>query len=300
MQHHFYLLDDDRSIRKILQNIIESNDEGVVVGQSDNGETAIREINMLRPHIVLVDLLLPDMDGIAVVETLKTLHPQTGFVMLSQVTHKNMVAKAYTGGVDFFINKPINVIEVLAVITQVKARIEMADIIQTFRRTLDTIPVMNKNAPVAAVKDVKVEIAEILSKLGIAGEYGSNEITEIILLLLEKKSGMLNEHVPMNHLYQELSARYKERHGIEISPPTLEQRVRRATNKALNNVASMGIEDYGSDWFLSTSSLFFEFNEVRKQMNYIREQSDYGGRVNTKKFLEGILHTLKKGKNEGI
>ena len=50
----YYIIDDDVNIVKILANLIEENESGEVVGNSNDGETALREILLCNPDIVLV------------------------------------------------------------------------------------------------------------------------------------------------------------------------------------------------------------------------------------------------------
>ena len=59
-----YLVDDDYAILTMLENIIIDYDLGMVIGKSFEGDIAVNEINALSPDIVIVDLLLPKVDGI--------------------------------------------------------------------------------------------------------------------------------------------------------------------------------------------------------------------------------------------
>lgn len=69
----FYIVDDDKNIIRILSNIIEKNNNFEVVGSALNGEAAFQEIMVMKPDIVLVDLLMPVMDGNTLVKSLRKL-----------------------------------------------------------------------------------------------------------------------------------------------------------------------------------------------------------------------------------
>lgn len=296
MQYNFYIVDDDRSIRQILKNIICQYDLGDVVGEADHGVKAVQEIPILNPHIVLVDLLLPVMDGISIVAELKANSSKAYFIMISQVTAKEMISKAYTHGIEFFINKPINVIEVLSVINKVKEKMKMQEVIQSFEKAMQGIHMLKglSTHGDAAYSD-KDKIKKILSQLGIIGEAGSNDIVEILLMLMETderdRNRILNQK--MSELYNRLNLRYVHQYEISSNTAAIEQRIRRAINKALSNIANLGIEDYGNELFIRYSNTLFDFGEVRKQMDFIREKSTYGGKISVKKFLEGIFVILK-------
>ena len=119
-----YIVEDDISVISILEDIVERNNLGTVCGDSDGEVADVEQILALDPDLVLIDLLMPEKDGIEVVRELKQAGCAAKFVMLSQVSDKDMIAKAYTAGVEFFIQKPINLIEVRQVVGNVKREIE--------------------------------------------------------------------------------------------------------------------------------------------------------------------------------
>ncbi|UQZ90338.1 histidine kinase [Deltaproteobacteria bacterium Smac51] len=285
----FYIVDDDRTVRKILGKIIADHDLGLVVGEAEDGAAAQKEIAALMPDIVLIDLLLPGVDGITLVTSLKNDCPKTSFVMLSQVADKDMVAKAYQSGVDFFINKPINIIEVVSVIGQVHERMSMRNIIQSLKVAIggiDSQPSRDSGRPSEEVR--RRQIKGTLAKLGILGENGSEDIVEMCLMMLGRTSGPETSR-KMSDQYALLAKKYAEEQGLSINAASVEQRIRRAISKALNNTANLGLEDYGNEFFVAFSSSFFEFTEVRRQMNFIRGVSDTQGKISAKKFIEGLV-----------
>ena len=116
----YFIVDDDQSVIYVLQNIIEQNFNDEVVGVSDHSTTALKELLVRDVDIVLVDLLMPELSGIELVKHLKKVKPHTRFVMISKVQDGDMRAEAYQSGIDFFISKPINLIEVKAVLKNVE------------------------------------------------------------------------------------------------------------------------------------------------------------------------------------
>ncbi|MFZ5969145.1 MAG: response regulator [Bacillota bacterium] len=297
MNSNFYIIDDDKGIRRVLKNIISQYDLGDVIGEADNGTDAVREIHVLNPDIVLVDLLLPGMDGISIVTEVKKMNVNATFIMISEVSSKDMVSKAYTKGIEFYINKPINVIEVLSVINKVREKMNMQEVIQSFEKAIHSMNVFKEYVGVkeASPSTDKDKIKRVLSQLGIIGESGSNDIVEMILLLFEQdhetRERLLGQK--MSELYEMLNERYKREYDVTYNVGATEQRIRRTINKALRNIANLGIEDYSNDVFVKYSNTVFDFKEVRKQMNYARDKSNYGGKISVKKFIEGIMIEVK-------
>ena len=118
----FYLIDDDKNIRNILKIIITERKLGTVCGSTGSAGDAIEDLPVLLPDIVIVDLLMPEMDGITLVAQMRPLLLDTAFIMLSQVSSKDMVASAYEAGIEYFIQKPINSIEVETVIQKTREK----------------------------------------------------------------------------------------------------------------------------------------------------------------------------------
>ena len=105
-----YILDDDNSIIRILEQIITEKNIGNIIGMSNNSLRSIKDIHSLEPDIIIMDLLMPELDGISFIEHVRKFNKFVKFIMISQVTSKDMISKAYEKGVTFYINKPINVI----------------------------------------------------------------------------------------------------------------------------------------------------------------------------------------------
>lgn len=297
MNTNFYIIEDDKVVQNILKKIILKNNLGDIVGMADNGVDAIDDIKKLKPEIVLVDLLLPKIDGIRIVSAIKKFDTKVNFIMISQVTSKEMISKAYKEGIEFFINKPINVIEVISVIEKVKESINMSKVIQSFEKAIKGIKTFNDytSSKSSKIPNHKDKIEKVLAQLGILGEAGKKDIIEIILWLLEHDGDTQKSLLKykLSDLYNYLYDRYNNEYGISTNVSAIEQRVRRAINKGLKNIANLGIEDYGNEIFIKYSSTLFEFKEVRKQMNFARGKSNYGGKISVKKFIEGIMVIIK-------
>ena len=121
----FYILDDLYSSVKNIENIVESRNLGEVIGTATSSEKAVSEILSKNPDIAIVDLLMPIKDGIKVVREVRDVNPDISFIMLSQVVDKDMIADAYKAGIEYFITKPNNVIEIENVIRRVVEKRQM-------------------------------------------------------------------------------------------------------------------------------------------------------------------------------
>ena len=128
----FYLIDDDKNVLHILKRIIRDRGLGEIAGTAENGVDALTDLTLINPDIVIVDLLMPEIDGITFVKRARSHAPNLTFIMLSQVASKDMIADAYSAGIEFYIHKPINSIEVESILRKVSESL-------TARRTLQQV-----------------------------------------------------------------------------------------------------------------------------------------------------------------
>lgn len=278
----FYIADDDLSVIHALEEIIEEENLGEILGNAQDGETAYNDLLLMHPDIVLIDLLMPERDGATLVQELSGELPETHFIMISQVSTKSMIAKAYDAGIEFFISKPINRIEVLKVIQNIIEKIHMQRKFNMIETIFKTSEATGKPMAFSEIRDDYVDkeirkIKIIFSKLGIMGEKGGDDIILICQHILKKADQS-----------QDISVRdFCEL--ISENPKAMEQRIRRAINRGLVNIANLGIEDYMNDVFIRFSSTLYDFESVKAEMDFIRGKRRDGGKINVRKFIENLL-----------
>ena len=271
-----YIIEDDVSVISVLEDIVEENNLGVICGDTDGEPADIQSILAIDPDIVLVDLLMPGKDGIQVVRELKEGGCRAKFIMLSQVSDKEMVAKAYTVGVEFFIQKPINLIEVRQVISNVRLQIENERTLKAIQQVF-AIREPEPAKPQSTQDRPRRRMKAILSQLGMAGEKGAQDIIELCAILLE-------EHTTVSRMGMfNLCAR------LDDPPRTIEQRARRALEKGMRHIASLGLEDYNNECFVRYSARLFPFQEVRNEMLFLQGKGQQRGKANLKTFLDGLM-----------
>ena len=274
-----YIVEDDISVISILEDIVEREGLGSLVGDTTEGEPDLEHILAVDPDLVLIDLLMPGKDGIQVVRELRERGSQAKFIMISLVSSKEMIAKAYTAGVEFFIQKPINLIEVRNVIRSVSKQIENERALKAIQSVFASRE--TATAPRDPQDRQRRRIKYILSQLGMAGEKGAQDITKMCLYLLEE--GQTASQMGVSALCAALSD----------GPRTMEQRARRAVEKGMSHIASLGVEDYNNELFVRYAARLFSFPEVRREMSY-HQGKGAGGKVNLKIFLDGLLVLIEE------
>ena len=276
----FYFVDDDKNIRTILKILVTERNLGECCGSSGNGDDALEDVAALHPDIIIVDLLMPDMDGISFVEKARKISPESACIMLSQVASKDLIAKAYESGIEFFIQKPLNAIEVESVIRNVLKTLSMHRTIGKVQSLFETEFSENgrqSDNPSPQSENFPSRLTNVLQKLGIIGELGSKDIITLITWLHDRSETL--EKQTLGRLLSQFSE----------NPKSVEQRIRRAASTGLVNLAHLGLEDYSNDVFTEFSNTLYNFEQVRREMDYIRRKSDKHGNVKIRSFLNALL-----------
>ncbi|ASB91241.1 response regulator [Bacillus sonorensis] len=300
----FFIVDDDRAVRSILKQIIEDEDLGEAAGEAEDGSQLEGHVLHLKQiDVLLIDLLMPGRDGI---ETIR--HLQGSFmgkiIMISQVESKEMVAEAHSLGIEYYIHKPINRIEILNVIQKVKERIELERSIQDIQSSLSRLVNVNGSGRnVLRDKNIQETGEFLLSELGIVGESGSKDLIAILQYLFDDEQTSLYEKnfPPLKQIFIRVA---EQKLGQAASPIDInreakasEQRIRRAVTHSLNHFASLGLTDFSNPKFESYASRFFDFTVISKKMKELQKDSSAGltsTRVNTKKFIQVFFLEAKR------
>ncbi len=106
--HRILIVDDDPAVRRMLAKIIEEEELALVIGEAENGLEAVELAFDLDPDLIMIDLLMPELDGIETIKKLKSKGFSGSFILLSKITDKMMVREAYKRGWNFiFTNRLI-------------------------------------------------------------------------------------------------------------------------------------------------------------------------------------------------
>ena len=167
------IIDDELAIRRFLHTVLSSEDFSL--HEAENGHAGLAAAAAFKPDIILLDLGLPDLDGIEVIRRIRewSLVP---IIVLSVREHENDKVAALNAGADDYLTKPFGVGELLA---RIKAAL---------RRSLQDVP-----EPVFISHDLQVDLTRRL--VTICGEEVSLTPTEYdILRLMVTHAGKVLTH----------------------------------------------------------------------------------------------------------
>lgn len=118
MAKNILVVDDAAFMRMMIKDILTKNGYNVV-GEAENGIKACDKYAELKPDLVLMDITMPEMDGIAALKKIKAYDPGAMVIMCSAMGQQAMVIEAIQGGAKDFIVKPFQADRVIEAVKKV-------------------------------------------------------------------------------------------------------------------------------------------------------------------------------------
>lgn len=185
------LVDDHSVVRQGLRLFLDLEEEFEIVGEAENGLQALERIEELRPDVVLMDLMMPEMDGIEAIEKGKVKFPDVEFLALTSVLEDRSLVKAVKCGAIGFLLKNTEADELCRSIkaaargvvqlspeasrrlmTALQAKDPIEDLTEREHEVLIAISKGMSNLDIAGSlsvteKTVKTHVSNVLSKLNV-------------------------------------------------------------------------------------------------------------------------------------
>lgn len=176
------IADDNREFSQILFEFISSYEEFDVVGMAKDGMETLELIEDKRPDVLLLDIIMPHLDGLEVLERIKDLDESYSpkVIILSAVGQDRITQKALKLGAEYYVVKPFN-FEVF-----IKRLKEISDIKANDQSVKEDIEVYRTNNLPQKKKSVEAKITEIIHEIGIPAHIkGYLYLREAINMVVE-------------------------------------------------------------------------------------------------------------------
>lgn len=113
MMTKILIAEDEPVIRDLIKLFLES--KGFQVSVASSGKEAIRLFNLERPNIMILDIGLPDMDGLELLSKVKTTAPDTKVIVTTGYSSDEIRQKALSLGASNYLTKPFNIHDLLRI-----------------------------------------------------------------------------------------------------------------------------------------------------------------------------------------
>lgn len=115
------IIDDDKTSRMILRTIL-LDEQYEIAGEANNGKKGIELALELKPDVVCLDNVMPEMSGLDVLRAIRAKLPQALILMVTAKADRETVQAALQGGADGYVVKPFNSGRLLAALEQARAK----------------------------------------------------------------------------------------------------------------------------------------------------------------------------------
>ncbi len=117
--HRILIVDDAMFMRAMIKDILANAGRYEVIGEAANGQEAVQKFSALKPDLITMDIVMPQMDGIEATREIIKQNPKARIVMCSALGQEALVIESIAAGAKDFIVKPFSAEKVLKVIDNV-------------------------------------------------------------------------------------------------------------------------------------------------------------------------------------
>jgi len=213
------IADDNHNLCQMLQNYIENEDDISIVGEAHNGLEALEMIQTRAPDLIILDLVMPNLDGLGVLESInaQTAVTRPKVIILTAFGQESLTHQAMTLGADYFLLKPFD-LEVLGKRIRALTRDIPAANPTHYSATLPVVSTSGSGLNLFS------EVTNVMHKIGIPAHVkGYQYIREAILMVVEDVSLL---GAVTKELYPDVAKKYDTeasrvergiRHAIELA-----------------------------------------------------------------------------------
>lgn len=214
------VVDDNEIMVDLLVDIIERDAELEVIGTANNGLDAITLIKEKEPDVVLLDLIMPKLDGLGVMEKLKNdgdVKKNLAFIVITAIGQEGITENAFELGANYYIMKPFDNNTVISRIKQVKNESRSKFIPQPKGAVYE-------NKDLYSEKNLETDVTNIIHEIGVPAHIKGYQYLRDAIMMSVNDGEMLNSITKL--LYPSIAKQHKTtpsrveraiRHAIEVA-----------------------------------------------------------------------------------
>jgi DNA-binding NarL/FixJ family response regulator len=105
LSHTILIADDNALFRKLLRSCIEQNSDWQVCGEAQDGKVAVEKVKELHPDLVILDLSMPEINGLEAARQITHIAPDTVMVMITMYGCEQLLKEAHAAGIKDVLSK---------------------------------------------------------------------------------------------------------------------------------------------------------------------------------------------------
>jgi two-component system nitrogen regulation response regulator NtrX len=184
------VIDDQKSIRNTLKDILEYEGHEVVL--AENGPESLEKFEADKYHVVLLDIKMPDMDGMEVLDKMMKISPDIPVIMISGHGNIDTAVDAIKKGAYDFIEKPLDLNRLLVTIRNGLDKKELVNETLVLRRKVSkTFKMIGESTPMQRIKEMIDKVATTDARVLITGKNGTGK--ELVARWLHEKSNRASQ-----------------------------------------------------------------------------------------------------------
>jgi DNA-binding NarL/FixJ family response regulator len=157
------IVDDHEVVRRGLRGFLELQDDLEVVGEAEDGAIAVERADSLAPDVILMDLLMPNLDGLGAIAAIHTAHPEIDIVAVTSFIEEEKVTAALEAGAAGYLLKDASADEVADAIRAAHAGEVHLDP-QVAKVLAQRMRAKHDEPPVEALTAREVEVLQLVAK----------------------------------------------------------------------------------------------------------------------------------------
>lgn len=213
------IADDNPQVKLTISNYIKDQEDIEVIGQASDGHETMKMVRELSPDILILDVILPYLDGIEVLEQINTLQNKPKCIMLSAVGQEQIIQRSMKLGAEYYIVKPFEIdllVKRIRELKENKNKINTELISYSKREILSQINSRSKS--------VENLVCEVVHEIGIPVHVKGYKFVREAIHIVLKDSSSLEQITKV--LYPKIARKFRTttprveraiRHSIEMA-----------------------------------------------------------------------------------
>ena len=163
MAIRIFLLDDHEVVRRGLRELLEAEDDLEVVGEAGTAEEALARIPPTKPDVAVLDVRLPDGDGVEVCRDIRSSHPEVSCLMLTSFADDEALFSSIMAGAAGYVLKQVKGTDLVDAVRRVGAGDSLLDPAVT-RRVLERLRTKPEDDELAGLTDQEKRILDLIGE----------------------------------------------------------------------------------------------------------------------------------------